>query len=694
MGARRPDSRGCRVHAHASRRRVDVDDGATVKTSSSKHLLLASAMGLSALFFGLSFLGLFGSAGEAFDAVLGGALGVAGWGLVLTLAYSSVTIARGKSFSTFRAFGDLVLIVIASSFAHLISSEAGGVIGEAVGDAGAAAFSIPGTFVMGLVVAALIVAERIKMLSLLSRMADAILAATSSAVPSDSNWPRARTTEPYSEPALKPIHLPVRVRVVTPSEVPETRECIYEPAIESSVHEAASAAVANVIVASQVEAAFVTDDTMPVVEEQPKSAPVASVVRAARASSVVVKFALPSTKLLSKGEAGKGVNEAQLQEEGELLVSTLASYNVKAKLEEIVVGPSVVTFEASIAVGTKLRTVMGLSDDIALAFGSRKVRIVPSRLGRVAFEIAREVRAAVSLRELIEDAVFASTTGLPVILGRGMRGECVAMSLAEAPHALVAGATGSGKSVGLNAMLISLLMRCSPDELRMICIDPKQVELAVYSRLPHMLAPIISDPKEAVVALKWAVSEMERRYELLSNAGVKNIAAFNAKGGEKLPLILVVIDEYADLFAIAGKEVEGLVARLAQKSRAAGLHVIVATQRPSVDVLSGVIKANFPMRVAFRTAQKNDGRVILDESGSEALLGRGDMLARLNGVDALVRVQGPMVSESEIEAVVAHWCQQSGPRYDSNVLAGLDSEELEVKQTKASRKDAAVKVWS
>lgn len=678
MGARRPDSRGRRVHACAARRRVDVDHGATVK-----RVTLASAMGLSALFVTLSLAGLFGSVGEAFDVIFTGLIGVAAWGLVLTLGYSSAVIACGKSFSAFRAFGDLVIIVVASAFAHLISSEAGGVVGEAVGDAGVSAFSLAGTFIMGLSVIGLVVAERIKMLSLLSRLAEAILSATS-----EPSFPY----EAYSEPLAKPIHLPVRVRVVTPSEVPETRECIYEPMIESSAHEAPSA-VANVIVASQVEAAFVTDDTMPVVEEQPKSASVASVVRAARASSVVVKFALPSTKLLSKGEAGKGVNEVQLQEEGELLVSTLASYNVKAKLEEIVVGPSVVTFEASIAVGTKLRTVMGLSDDIALAFGSRKVRIVPSRLGRVAFEIAHEVRAAVGLRELIEDTAFASTTGLPVILGRGMRGECVAMNLAEAPHALVAGATGSGKSVGLNAMLISLLMRCSPDDLRMICIDPKQVELAVYSRLPHMLAPIISDPKEAVVALKWAVSEMERRYELLSKAGVKNIAAFNSKvGGEKLSLILVVIDEYADLYAIAGKEVEGLVARLAQKSRAAGLHVVLATQRPSVDVLSGVIKANFPMRVAFRTAQKNDGRVILDESGSEALLGRGDMLARLNGVDALVRVQGPMVSEAEIEAVVGHWCNQSMPRYDASVLTG-DPEVEDGKSVKA-RKDAAVKVWS
>jgi DNA segregation ATPase FtsK/SpoIIIE-like protein len=678
MGARRPDSCGRRLHARAARRRVDADDGAAVK-----RMTLASAMGLSAFFVTISLAGLFGSVGEALDAVLTGLLGVAAWGVVLTLGYSSVVIARGKSFSAFRAFGDLVIIVVASAFAHLISDEAGGVVGEAIGDAGVSAFSLPGTFIMGLSVVGLVVAERIKMLSLLSRLAEAILSATSE--PSFP-YPASGTTEPYSEPALKPIRLPVRVRVVTPSEVPETRECVYEPAIESSVQEPANA--------SKGEVAFETDDTMPasVVEQSPKSTAVASIVRAARTSSVVVKFALPSTKLLSKGEVGKGVDEVQLQEEGELLVSTLASYNVKAKLEEIVVGPSVVTFEASIAVGTKLRTVMGLADDIALAFGSRKVRIVPSRLGRVAFEIAREVRAAVSLRELIEDAAFASTTGLPVILGRGMRGECVAMNLAEAPHALVAGATGSGKSVGLNAMLISLLMRCSPDELRMICIDPKQVELAVYSRLPHMLAPIISDPKEAVVALKWAVSEMERRYELLSKAGVKNIAAFNSKAGDKLPLILVVIDEYADLFAVAGKEVEGLVARLAQKSRAAGLHVIVATQRPSVDVLSGVIKANFPMRVAFRTAQKNDGRVILDESGSEALLGRGDMLARLNGVDALVRVQGPMVSEAEIEAVVGHWCNQSMPRYDASVLAG-DPEVEEGKSAKA-RKDAAVKVWS
>ena len=431
-------------------------------------------------------------------------------------------------------------------------------------------------------------------------------------------------------------------------------------------------------------------------------------------------FRLPSIDFLiaSKQDPSLVIDHETLLKNADLLVKTLGDYGVSGKVEDILPGPTVTTFEVSPAAGTKVSKVASLADDLALAL-ARKVRIVAPIPGknRIGFELPNERRIPVSLRDLVEDRRFQTLDApLPVVLGRDILGSPVYADLASMPHVIVAGATGAGKSVGLNVMLSSLLYRRTPEELRLLMIDPKVVELAPFDRIPHMLLPVVTDMKQAATALKWAVDEMERRYQLFADAGTKNIGTFNAwvervhRGEarnpapkvvmakdhnglpeainpdftsgeqgeaplpEKLPLIVIVVDEFADLMMQQGKEVEAAVARLAQKARAAGMHVILATQRPSVDVITGMIKANFPTRIAFRVAQKVDSRTILDEQGAEHLLGRGDMLIKLNGTNETKRVQCPMITEEEVQAITDFLRLQGEPVYDENILKPRDDE--------------------
>ena len=430
-------------------------------------------------------------------------------------------------------------------------------------------------------------------------------------------------------------------------------------------------------------------------------------------------FKLPPLEMLAPAPINVGplFDEGKLRANAELLVKTLADYKVTGKVEEILPGPVVTTFEVSAAAGTKVSRVAGLADDLALAL-ARKVRIVAPIPGknRIGFELPNDKRSAVNLRDLVEDRRFQTLdVPLPVVLGRDIVGNPVYADLASMPHAIVAGATGAGKSVGLNVMLTSLLFRRTPEELRMLMIDPKVVELAPFDRIPHMLLPVVTDMKQASNALKWAVDEMERRYQLFADAGTKNIGTYNGwvkrvRAGEiknplgkaivgkdlngiqevlrvrdddpdgqevlpeNLPMIVIVIDEFADLMMQQGKEVEACVARLAQKARAAGMHVILATQRPSVDVITGMIKANFPTRIAFRVAQKIDSRTILDEQGAEHLLGKGDMLIKLNGTNDTKRVQCPWVSEEEVQEITDFLRAQGEPVYDENILKPRDED--------------------
>ncbi len=388
-------------------------------------------------------------------------------------------------------------------------------------------------------------------------------------------------------------------------------------------------------------------------------APVIALPRPVRGRS----FTRPSLDFLTAQSASpaRERDEEKLQATGETLMTALAAFGVQGKVEAVTTGPTLTTFEVSPALGTKVSKVAGIDDDLSLALG-RKVRVLAPIQGtsRLGFEMASEKPAKVALRDIIADERFQQFEGaLPVVLGRDSVGRPVFGDLATMPHVIVAGATGSGKSVGLNVMLMSLLYRRTPAELRLLMIDPKVVELVPFDGIPHMLRPVVTDMEQAAQALQWAVSEMDRRFQLFAAAGAKSLASYNARAAEKLPSIVVVIEEYADLVMQQGKAVGDVVTRLAQKARAAGMHIILATQRPSADVITGLIKANFPTRIAYRVSAGVDSRIILDEQGAEGLLGKGDALVKLGGETQ--RVQCPWVSEDEVNAVTSFLRLQAAP---------------------------------
>jgi len=437
-------------------------------------------------------------------------------------------------------------------------------------------------------------------------------------------------------------------------------------------------------------------------------------------------FMLPPTTLLTEAEhIGLRIDEATLKDNAVRLVDKLAAYGVRGRVDEIHPGPVVTMYEFEPQSGTKVSKIAGLSDDLAMALAAEKVRIVAPIPGkaRVGFELPNKHRQTVYLRELLEDERWRKLEGLlPLAFGKDIAGQPVFGDLSKMPHLLVAGATGSGKSVGLNVMLASLLMKKTPEQVRLLMIDPKVVELAVFDGIPHMLLPVVTDMKKASLALRWAVDEMERRYQLFADAGARNLVSYNARVDrvlrgeltvkqmmprragkmraydahgtevlvdpdlderpdaadfvpEKLPSVVVVVDEFADLMMVAAKDVEAAIARLAQKARAAGIHVILATQRPSVDVITGMIKANFPSRIGFKVSQREDSKTILGRNGAEHLLGNGDMLALMPGQSDLRRVHCAYISEEEVKAVCDFLRLQGEPVYDDNILKPREDED-------------------
>ncbi len=421
-------------------------------------------------------------------------------------------------------------------------------------------------------------------------------------------------------------------------------------------------------------------------------------------------YIYPSVDILSlpKKSLNQTSNEA-LSENARLLETTLSDFGVLGVINEVRPGPVVALYELEPAPGTKTNRVIGLADDIARSMSALSVRIatVPGR-SVIGIEMPNQYRESVYLRELLESKNYLETKArLPLILGKDIGGGAVIADLATMPHLLIAGTTGSGKSVGMNAMIISLLYRYRPDECKFIMVDPKMLELSVYDNIPHLLSPVVTDPKKAVVALKWAVKEMEDRYRAMARLSVRNIDGYNQKvnealeAGEKIikkvqvgfdkesgaamfeeeefepkkfPYIVVVVDEMADLMIVAGKEIEASIQRLAQMARAAGIHIIMATQRPSVDVITGTIKANFPTRISFMVTSKIDSRTILSEQGAEQLLGKGDMLFMAPG-GRINRVHGPFVEDKEVELICDHLRAQGTPDYIESVTA--DAEEFD-----------------
>ncbi|MFP3120917.1 cell division protein FtsK [Rickettsia sp. R2] len=412
---------------------------------------------------------------------------------------------------------------------------------------------------------------------------------------------------------------------------------------------------------------------------------------------------LPPISLLRDPENHhvKGASSSELKQKAEELLTVLNDFGVKGQIININQGPVVTQYEFEPAAGTKTSRVVGLSDDIARSLSalSTRIAVIPGK-NVLGIELPNKQREFFCLKELIETPEYQDkSTLLPLVLGKDLAGKPLIADLAKMPHLLVAGTTGSGKSVGINAMIVSLLYRYTPEECRFIMIDPKMLELSAYDGIPHLLTPVVTEPSKAVVALKWAVKEMENRYRMMSNIGVKNIAGYNAKileavkekrviersiqtgfdpetgkpiyetvtmNMEKLPYIVVIVDEMADLMLVAGKDIEMLIQRLAQMARAAGIHIIMATQRPSVDVITGVIKANFPSRISFKVTSKIDSRTILGEQGSEQLLGMGDMLF-MGSTSKISRVHGPFVNEAEIEQITEYLKESGTPEYISAV---------------------------
>jgi S-DNA-T family DNA segregation ATPase FtsK/SpoIIIE len=384
---------------------------------------------------------------------------------------------------------------------------------------------------------------------------------------------------------------------------------------------------------------------------------------------------LPPGSLLANTPT-QAVNRAEVEERGRLLETALASHGVDTKLVGMTVGPTVTRYELELGSGVKVARVTSLDRDIAYAMAATDVRILAPIPGRSAIgvEVPNTTRVLVSLGDLMSSQeAKAATHPLDVAIGKDIAGRAVFLNLATTPHLLIAGATGAGKSSGLNCIITSLLMRTTPDQVRLILVDPKQVEMGQYGRLPHLLTQPVTNPKKAANALGWAVKEMERRYDLLVEVGFRDIGGYNAafdrgdlqpeigvdKEYERLPYIVVVVDELNDLMMVAARDVEDSITRIAQKARAVGIHLLIATQRPSVNVITGVIKANIPARMAFAVSSLTDSRVILDRPGAEKLVGKGDMLLLPGNTNIAQRVQGSWVTEEEVRAVVAHWRRQA-----------------------------------
>jgi S-DNA-T family DNA segregation ATPase FtsK/SpoIIIE len=460
----------------------------------------------------------------------------------------------------------------------------------------------------------------------------------------------------------------------------------------------------------EIEPEIVVEDEPPPVEEPAEAdappdeaGPKKQPPRRRRVPPRPSGFKLPPFDILKEPpKADKGQTKEQIRSIDQKLIDTLWSYGIKGEVTGVHPGPVVTTYEFRPEKGTKISSITSREDDITMSLEAYKVRIVAPIPGKnaVGFEIPNPSRTTVYLRELIQDPAFDRTRKkIPLALGKDITGRPYLADLDKMPHLLIAGTTGSGKSVSINAMLVSLLYSFTPDEMQFILIDPKQVEMQTYGGIPHLLLPVVTDPKKAALALKWAVDEMERRYQLFATSGSKDLQSYNKRVREKdgatekdagpppdaeqppgaesppqpaepLPYVIIVIDELADLMMAAVRDVEWSITRLAQKARAAGIHLIVATQRPSVNVVTGLIKANFPCRVAFRVAAKVDSRVMLDHNGAETLLGDGDMLIVPPGTSDLVRVQGAFVSEDEIRSVASFLREQGTPSYKEEILSG------------------------
>ena len=497
-------------------------------------------------------------------------------------------------------------------------------------------------------------------------------------IDSDVETPVAAAAAPVKKPKKVEIvpeidEIPVSMPVFEPEDIPEP---VTEPFKEISPEPVKEMKPEKVTAKEAMESA------MEVAQEIEEAAAVQP-----------QNYCFPPIDLLKLPSDGGADGTAEMRENSRRLNETLASFKIEAHIINVTRGPSVTRYEVELEKGVRLSKLTTAADDIALSLGASGVRIaaVPGKISVVGIEVPNIAVTTVSLREVIDSADFAKAKSKSSFaVGKDIGGSCIVGNIAKLPHMLIAGTTGSGKSVCMNSIIISLLYKASPDDVKLIMVDPKMVELGIYNGIPHLLIPVVTDPKKAAGSLQWAVSEMMRRYKAMSDAGVRDLESYNSivetqeGAGTKLPQVVVIIDELADLMLVAAKEVEESICRIAQMGRAAGIHLIIATQRPSADVITGLMKANIPSRIAFAVASAMESRIILDTQGAEKLVGKGDMLYAPIGSGKPKRVQGCFVSDPEVEAVASYVKANFTTNYDQQVL-----EEIERKAAQTGNKPAA-----
>ena len=403
-------------------------------------------------------------------------------------------------------------------------------------------------------------------------------------------------------------------------------------------------------------------------------------------------YKYPPIDLLKQPGRSSADGTAEMKRNSIRLNESLESFKIDAHIINVTRGPSVTRYEVELDKGVRLNKLTTVAEDLALSLGVSSVRIapVPGKISVVGIEVPNVAVTTVALREVIDSREFKDSTSKSTFsVGKDIGGNCIVGNIAKMPHMLIAGTTGSGKSVCMNSIIISLLYKAAPDEVKLIMVDPKMVELGIYNDIPHLLIPVVTDPKKAAGSLQWAVTEMMRRYKLMSDAGVRDLESFNSiveseEEGEKLPQVVIIIDELADLMLVAAKEVEDSICRIAQMGRAAGMHLIIATQRPSADVITGLMKANIPSRIAFSVASAMESRIILDTVGAEKLVGKGDMLFAPIGTGKPQRVQGCFVTDAEVEAVATYVKNHFKPSYDESIM-----DEIEKTTLQTGKKNAA-----
>lgn len=576
----------------------------------------------------------------------------------------------------FKIFGTAVLIAAASASFSMLGGASramaftqGGLVGTVVSDfllgylggVGAAVF-ITATIILSLLVATeflilplVVTAWKFSVKSLSAMKNTMPAAAQKAASPAIKKNDRARIRSARDEVAKKLEEMKKQVEQVKKTSL------VSRPAVKN--------AMAGENRSSSPEPRIVSaSDTQKIAAQASRIAPITT------SGGGKIEYKLPSIDLLKasvKGPARDGGEDLKLK--ATILEKTLLDFEVEAKVVKINRGPVITMYELEPAVGTRVNKITSLSDNISLAMKSANIRILAPLPGKgtIGIEVPNDKSELVLLRDLIESREYHDEKSpLKLAIGKDILGDTLVSDLAKMPHLLIAGTTGSGKTVCINGIITSLLFNCTPDELKFLMIDPKRVELMIFEGIPHLISPIVTNAKKAAAALQWAVSEMDRRYDIFAEKGVRNIAAYKEKAGEgeNLPYVVVVVDELADLMVVAQQDIEGHIQRLAQLARAAGIHMILATQRPSVNVITGVIKANFPARISFKVASNGDSRVVLDTKGAEQLLGRGDMLLMEPGEPNLIRGQCALISDSEIRDVVASVKNQAKPQYSEDLM--------------------------